>query len=167
MICSRFAYRNAYQIIAIFIVTSVLVGPSGLKAQTLPAPSRTMYKCKIQGTLTYSDTPCLGATKLDIEPTRGVSKLSGKELIGADVAHEHQREEFAQALRPLSGMDAKQLAVASRRYQLPAAAQQECRELDQNLPPVESAEQHAPPAALRDVQMRLFQMRTRFRDLRC
>lgn len=167
MIRSRSAYQNAYKVTAVLIYTTALVVPPMLTAQTLPAPSRTIYKCKIQGSVTYSDTPCLGAKKLDVEPTRGVSKLSGTERIGADVAHEHEREGFAQALRPLSGMDAKQFAVFSRRYQLPAATQQECRDLDQNLPHLESEEQHATPAALRDVQARLFQMRTRFRNLRC
>lgn len=160
-------YRSAYRLIAVLVYAASLISPSMTLAQTLPAPSRTMYKCKIQGTLTYSDSPCLGATKLDIEPTRGVSKLSGTERIGTDVAREHKREGFAQALKPLSGMDAKQFAVFSRRYQLPATVQQECRQLDQDLPRVESEELHAAAPVLREVQVRLFQMRSRFRDLRC
>jgi len=138
-----------------------------LSAQPLPAPSRTMYKCKVKGTTTYSDTPCLGATKLEVEPTRGVSKISGNERLGNDVANERYRETFAEAIRPLSGMDAKQYATFSRRYQLPSSAQQECRTLDQELPLVEEEEKHATQHALNDVQARLFLMRKRLYDLRC
>lgn len=126
-----------------------------------------MYKCKVNGTTTYSDTPCLGATKLEVEPTRGVSKLSGKEKLGNDVVNERHREMFAEAIRPLSGMDAKQYATFSRRYQLSSATQRECRTLDQELPIVEEEEKRAAQPALRDVQARLFLMRKRFYDLRC
>jgi hypothetical protein len=50
-------------------------------AQSLPAPSRTVYKCEVGGKVTYSDSPCLGATRIDVEPTRGVSKLSGSQRV--------------------------------------------------------------------------------------
>jgi len=127
-----------------------------------------MYKCKVNGTTTYSDTPCLGATRIEVEPTRGVSKLSGTQRIGNDIAREQLQEGLATALRPISGMDTKQYAVFARRNQLPAPAQQECRQLDQTLPALESEEKHtATQPALRDVQMRLFQMRRRFTDLHC
>jgi hypothetical protein len=126
-----------------------------------------MYKCKVKGTTTYSDSPCLGATKLEVEPTRGVSKLSGTDRIGNDVFYERQREVFAEGIRPLTGMDAKQLAKFSRRYQLPSAAQQECRQLDERLPIVENEEKRAVQPALQEVQTRLLLLRQRFRELRC
>lgn len=152
---------------ASFFYTAALVGTPLLSAQTLPQPSRTMYKCKVQGTTTYSDSPCLGATKLEVEPTRGVSKLSGRDRIGNDVFRERQHETFAEGIRPLTGMDAKQLATASRRNQLSPAGQQECRQLDRSLPMVEDEERRSLQPTLRDVQARLFLMRKRFRDLRC
>jgi hypothetical protein len=138
-----------------------------LKAQNLRPPSRTMYKCKVNGTTTYSDTPCLGATRIEVEPTRGVSRLSGTQRIGSDVAREQWEEGLATALRPISGMDAKQYAVFGRRRQLPVSAQQECRQLDQALPVLEDEEKHAAQPALHNVQMRLFQMRRRFSNLHC
>lgn len=161
------AARNAYAFTAAILYTVALASASLLSAQSLPAPSRTMYKCKVNGTTTYSDTPCLGATRLEIEPSRGVSKLSGKERLGNDVVNERHREMLAEAIRPLSGMDAKQYATFSRRYQLPSSAQRECRALDQELPLVEQEEKHAAQSALRDVQMRLFVMRKRFQELGC
>jgi len=159
--------RTTYAFIAAILYTAALASTPLLSAQSLPAPSRTMYKCKVNGTTTYSDTPCLGATKLEVEPTRGVSKLSGKERLGNDVANERHRELFAEAIRPLSGMDAKQYATFSRRYQLSSSAQRECRTLDQELPVIEQEEKHAVQPALHDVQARLFLMRKRFYDLRC
>jgi hypothetical protein len=136
-------------------------------AQTLHSPSRTLFKCQEQGKILYSDSPCLGAEKLEVEPTRGVNKLSGKERIGSDVQHELHQEMFADALRPLTGMTAKQLSVQSRRYYLPGAIQDECRRLDQDLVSTEDEEKRVTQHVLRDVQMRLFLLRKRFRELRC
>ena len=136
-------------------------------AQTLHAPSRTLYKCQEQGRLTYSDSPCLGAEKLEVEPTRGVNKLSGKERIGRDVQRELDREMIAEIFQPLSGMNAKQLEVEVRRIKLTGGAQQECHRLDQDLVTTENEEKRASPNAIREVQARLFLMRQRFRELRC
>jgi hypothetical protein len=159
--------RASYALIASLFYTAALLAAPFLCAQTLPQPSRTMYKCKVQGTTTYSDSPCLGATKLEVVPTRGISKLSGRDRIGNDVFLERQHETFAEGIRPLTGMDAKQLATATRRNQLSPAGQQECRQLDQSLPTVEDEEKRAVQPVLRDVQARLFLMRKRFRELRC
>lgn len=166
---SRHSSRSPllYSFTMAVIYAAAFTNTSNLAAQTLPAPSRIIYKCKIQGTVTYSDTPCVGAVKLDVEPTRGVSKMSGTERIGKDVARERYRESLAEAIRPISGMDAKQYATYERRYPLPVAAQQECRQLDRDMPPVEQEERRTAPPALHDVQVRLFLMRKRFKDLQC
>lgn len=149
----------------LFIITMLL--PALTQAQSLPPPTRTMYKCTVQGTTTYSDAPCLGATRLEVEPTRGASKLTGKERIGRDVFNERQHEVFAEGIRPLTGMSAKQLTTSSRRQQLAAAARQECVTLDQSIPSAELEERQSAPAELRSVQERLYQMRQRFKELRC
>lgn len=95
-------------------------------AQGLPSPSRTLFKCVIGGKVSYSDSPCLGAEKIDIEPTRGVSKLSGSERIGNDVRREQHRELIAEAIRPIAGMDAKQMDIFGRRMKLTPDAPREC-----------------------------------------
>jgi hypothetical protein len=125
--------RNRLPLAALMMTlvnASAIFGAPILKAQTLPPPSRTMYKCKVNGTTTYSETPCLGATRIEVEPTRGVSTLSGRQRTGSDVLREQQQEGLAAAIRPVTGMDAKQFKLAERRYALPAAAQQACRQLD-------------------------------------
>jgi hypothetical protein len=138
-----------------------------IAAQTLHAPTRTLFKCQERGTVVYSDSPCLGAEKLEVIPTRGVNKLSGKERIGPDVQRELHREMFAEGIRPLTGLSAKQLEVQTHRFYLTGTAQQECRSLDQNLASTELEEKHAAQNALRDVQTRLLSLRQRFRELRC
>jgi hypothetical protein len=153
--------------LATLISVGAALAGSGSSAQSLHAPSRTLFKCQAQGKTLYSDSPCLGAEKLEVEPTRGVNKLSGKERIGADVQRELHREAFAEGIRPLTGMSAKQFNVQVDRANLPGPVQQECRRLDQDLVSTEYEEKHAAQFALHDVQARLFLMRQRFRELRC
>jgi hypothetical protein len=136
-------------------------------AQQLPTPSRTMYKCKTEKVVSYSDKPCLGAERLVVVPTRGVSKLSGKERIGRDVQEEHRRELFADALRPISGMNPEQFEAARRRTRLSSAAQTECRQLDPVLLRTEAMEAAADKPARPLVQRDLFALRTRYTELGC
>ena len=152
------------------IVTLVAVcvfGSMVATAQTLPQPSRTVFKCKADGKVVYSDSPCVGSEKLEVEPTRGLNAASGKERVGPDVQRELRRESMANALKPITGMDPKQFEAAGRRMQLPADAQRECRELDKSIPAAEVAERHAAKEDVSAVQQRLFVLRTRYRELRC
>lgn len=136
-------------------------------AQNLPSVSRTVFKCQVAGKTVYSDAPCLGAKRIDVEPTRGLNQTSGRVLMGADVLHEQGREAFAGALRPLTGMDAKQLAVAGRRNKLSPDAQRECSLLDGDISVAQQDEKKATPPDLKQVQIKLFQLRKRFQELGC
>lgn len=136
--------------------------------QGLPPPSRTVYKCEDGKQVHYSDSPCLGAKKVDVEPTRGLNKSTGQELQGRDVRHERQREAFANGLKPVTGLDARQLDQAGRRQRLSAEAQRQCRLLDQQIPAAEAAE-HAAKAGpeLTAAQRRLFELRATYRIAGC
>lgn len=136
-------------------------------AQNLLPPSRTVFKCEVAGKITYSDAPCLGAKKLEVEPTRGVSKLSGTERIGRDVHQERYREIMADALKPLTGMDAKQLDTQRRRMKLSPDDQRECQSLDARVEAAERNEQVASSEALKGVQLDLYRLRMRYRELGC
>jgi hypothetical protein len=136
-------------------------------AQQLPSPSRTMYKCKTDKLVSYSDKPCLGAERLVVVPTRGVSKLSGRERIGRDVQEEQHREMFADALRPISGMNRDQFEVYRRRIRLGSAAQAECRQLDPLLMRSEAMEAAADKLTKPTVQRDLFVLRNRYTELGC
>lgn len=131
-------------------------------AQTLSPPSRSVYKCSANGKTTYSDAPCLGAQRLDIEPTRGVG---GKE--GRDVQRERHREMFAEALRPLTGMNAKQFDLHGRRMKLSPAAQRECGALDAQTPATEREEAQATGQRREILKVNLLNLRQRQRELRC
>lgn len=141
---------------------------SATVAQTLPPPSRTVYRCEVGGKVSYSDAPCLGAKKLEVEPTRGMNKSTGKALQGRDVRNEHVREGFAEMVRPITGMDARQLDKAGRRQRLSPEAQRQCRVLDQQLPAIEATERAAKSAPeVAAAQQRLLDLRVSYRKLRC
>src|SRR5690606_490980 len=131
----------------IFVYTAITLvaglAPLESKGQSLPAPPRTISKCTINGEIQYSDTPCIGAQKIDVEPTRGVDSISGKKRVGADVRREHQREAIADAVRPITGMNSKQFDVATRRMKLNPDAQQGCRALDKAVITTEEEERRA------------------------
>jgi hypothetical protein len=147
------------------LVTILILGSLNAvsaSAQSLPALSRTVYKCNVNGRVAYSDSPCLGAERLEIEPSRGVGRTAG-----ADVQRERAREALADAIRPLTGMDAKQFEVQSRRMKLTAAAQRECRALDIDLPAKEHAVAASSGGLRQEEERQLFSLRQRYRYLGC
>jgi len=136
-------------------------------AQKLPPPSRTVFKCQEAGKTVYSDAPCLGAQVIDVEPTRGLNKSSGHVRIGADVQYEQGREMIAEALRPLTGLDAKQLAVQGRRNKLSLENQKECGRLDGAMLAGQREKKAATQFDAKEVQLKLYQQRIRFQSLGC
>lgn len=151
--------------ILIVFAWSVLTTPTS--AQTLPPTSRIVFKCEVAEKTVYSDSPCLGAKTINVQPTRGLNKSSGREVIGNDVRREQHREIIADAIRPLTGMDAKQLDIQGRRMNLPTHIQRECQKLDTEIPAAESKERSAQPERLADIQAQLFRMRRSFREQGC
>ncbi len=127
--------------------------------QNLPAPSRTVYKCISNSKVFYSDSPCLGAERIEVEPTRGVGRVKR-----TDVRREHLREMMAETVKPLTGMDAKQYNTFSRRN---ATARHECRALDNQLPKKEQALTAITVELRPEADKQLLKLRQRYRDLRC
>ncbi|WP_143084514.1 hypothetical protein [Massilia yuzhufengensis] len=154
-----------------FIVGWALIGSflpmSWVWSQSqLPPPNRTIYKCQIKGTISYSDEPCVGAQRLDATPTRGVNRLSGSARTGRDVSNEVRSEQIAQSIRPLTGMNAAQFATAVRRHPLDAATQRECHQLEPAILKLEQAERH-PSAVIGPIQKDLFVLRKQYQKLGC
>ena len=145
----------------------IAVGTYFAFAQKLPPTTRTVYKCEVNGKTIYSDDPCVGAQKLEVEPTRGVDTSAGPRRVGADVQREQHREAIAEAIRPLTGMDAKQLDVAGRRMKLAPEARRQCSDLDRAVPAMESRERLAKANERETVQKQLHELRVRARELRC
>lgn len=148
------------------LICTAMVAMHG-HAQTLPPTSRTVFKCQEAGKTVYSDAPCLGAQVIDVEPTRGLNKSSGHVRVGADVQYEQGREMIAEALRPLTGLDAKQLAVQGRRNKLSLENQKECRRLDGDISVSKRDEKASTRSDLKEVQMKLYQQRLQFKALGC
>lgn len=144
------------------VMAAAMAQPSGLRH-----PNGNVYKCEAEGKVTYSDEPCLGAKRVDVQPTRGLDKSSGKERTGADVARERRREGLADALRPVTGMDAKQFETEGRRHRLQPAEHAECRSLDASIARLEAAEKSAAGEALAKAERDLLNQRRRHLDLRC
>lgn len=148
-------------------LTVILFSGFSLAEVILPAPSRTVFKCQSDGKVVYSDSPCLGAQKIDVEPTRGLNKSTGRELLGSDVRKEQHRETIAAAIQPITGMDAKQFGTFGRRMKLSPEAQKECKQLDIKIPIAEQEEKQAKPEALAKSQSELLILRKRFREIKC
>lgn len=159
--------RHLYPLLSLAFTVSVLSSSYVAAEITLPPPSRTVFKCEVSGKVVYSDSPCLGAQKIDVEPTRGLNKSTGRELVGSDIRQEKQREDLAAAIKPITGMDAKQFGTFGRRMKLTSEAQKECRQLDIQIPIAEKEETPPNPEALAQSQAALLVLRKRFREIRC
>ena len=151
--------------ICTFLVVILAIGQA--LAQKLPAPSRNVFKCENGGKVAYSDEPCLGAKRVDVEPTRGLNMTSGTEKIGNDVRQERQNEQMADALKPLFGESAKERARRHDRAKLSADSQSKCAKLDRDIPTAERQEASSASTTLASIQATLFQMRNEYRKLQC
>ena len=136
-------------------------------AQNLPLPSRTVFKCGVAGKIVYSDSPCLGAKRIQVEPTRGLNKGSGSEKIGVDVRQERRNEQMAEALRPVFGETAEQRTRRHRRMALNPQDRAKCSKLESEMPATEQAELRATKAETPAIQVKLLRLRTQYRDLKC
>ena len=136
-------------------------------AQSLPPPSRTVFKCQQDGKVIYSDAPCLGAERLAVEPTRGLDSQTGRPRMGEDVRRERHNEQVSEALRPIFGESPQQRAVRLRRARLPASAQGVCRQLDRDIPAAEAAERKAQGDGRAGIQARLLELRRQYLSSGC
>lgn len=159
---------NSIRVVRSMALLAIILPCAVVPAQSqLPSPSRTIYKCVVKSSVSYSDEPCAGAQRLDATPASGVSHLSGSSRTGEDVAREKRKEQFAVALRPLSGMTPSQFATASRRSNLAASVQHECGQLEPAILELERGEKRADAATIKQVQQDLFTLRKRYKTLTC
>lgn len=159
--------RNKLVTILVSVALSIFARAVAAQTSTLPLPSRSMYKCTIEKKVTYTDEPCLGAQRIEVEPTRGLNKYSGREITGPDVANEKRREVFANAIKPLTGMNEQQFAVQTRRQNLSVMNKSECATLDVLNAKSEAEERNASAETKPIIQHNLFAQRKKYKDLRC
>lgn len=136
-------------------------------AQKVPAPSRDVFKCEENGKVVYSDAPCLGAKRVDVEPTRGLNKSTGSEKVGADVRRERMDETMAKAVEPIFSETAEQRAKRHRRASLTDKAKVHCNRLDEQIPATEQEEQQTAKEPLPRIQSKLLRLRQQYKELKC
>jgi hypothetical protein len=161
-------HNHSFRVSTNAVLLAVFLTCTMAPAQSqLPAPSRTIYKCQVKGTVSYSDEPCAGAQRLDVTPSRGINRLSVSSRTGKDIASEIHTEQMAAAFRPLSGMNASEYATAGRRGSLTPTVQRECRQLEPGILGLEQAEHFANPGTIKAIQQDLLTLRKRYKTLAC
>ena len=138
-----------------------------VNAQSLPPTSRTIYKCETGGKVVYSDAPCIGAKKIDAEPTKGANKITGKERIGKDVMMENNTEVFTKITHATTGQSPESFERQRRRIYLSPQDKISCAKLDIVINYLEKEEASAKKEQLRNVQENLYNQRLAYRNLRC
>lgn len=153
----------------LLLLSPAIAGAQTTLAQPTPwgSSTRTVFKCTVNKAIVYSDVPCLGAQRLHIEPSRGLNKSTGKELVGADVGREKKREFFAEAIRPITGLNSQQLESETRRSKLAPSAKSDCRQLDGEIARTERSESSSNKESRLAIQEFLYVKRNRYHLLGC
>lgn len=128
-----------------------------------------VYRCEMNGKISYSDEPCMGAKRVDVRPTRGLDKLSGKSSKGAEVRAEEWNKQAADIFRPVFRETPDQRATRHRRYRnnLTPEETAECYLLDARMGRAEEQERAAKGVDLKQVQQQLLMQRQRHKKLKC
>lgn len=126
-----------------------------------------VYRCETAGRVSYSDSPCVGAQEIDATPTQGMDKMTGKSRKGQDVQRAERNAAFAEAIQPLTGMNADEYWVHHRRFPLSPSDKLECTRLDNRLPALKQAVHAAAANDLAQAEVDLYKARKRFNDLNC
>jgi hypothetical protein len=160
--------KNVYCAFGVLPFVALMIC-TGVAAQAikLPPTSRTVFKCTVKERVVYSDEPCIGAQRIDVEPTRGMSKSSGQDVVGTDVRREKQREEFARAVQPLTGLSKPQFDAEQRRAGLPANLKAECKKLDNDIAVGEIQEKSEANSTTSGTQANLLSMRRHHKEIGC
>ncbi|RYH40188.1 MAG: DUF4124 domain-containing protein [Alcaligenaceae bacterium] len=127
----------------------------------------TVYRCETSGKVNYSDAPCVGGKVVDVTPTQGVDKMTGRSLKGDDVRREERRSMFDQMTRPIHGLSHGEMNVLRRRQKLSTADQAQCVSLDLQVPALEAQAARATGSAKGHADVQLYQARRRFFNLKC
>jgi len=88
----------------LLIAVLVLFSAQQVVSQTNTSgkPGTKVYKCGINGRVSFSDTPCPNPEQADIVPGR-VEKSTGAERVAQSPALKNQKDFLAQATSPVKG----------------------------------------------------------------
>ena len=145
----------------IFVLTSLAI------STVCAAAPLTVYRCETNGRVNYSDAPCVGAKVIDVTPTQGADKMTGRSSKGQEVQREEFHSTLDNATRPLHGLSHDEMDIRRRRYKLSSTEQLQCATLDQQLPVLEEKASKAAGAAKGQADVALYQARKQAFDLKC
>lgn len=128
---------------------------------------KSVYRCETGGKVSYSHEPCVGAQEIDVTPTQGMDKMTGRSRKGADVRRHEFEAIRADALKPLTGMTPEQYRVYKRRLPLSPQDRQDCARLDAALPTIKQRAAAALPKERAAAEVELYKARKQFNDLNC
>lgn len=140
----------------------LLIALPGICVAAPPA----VYRCEFNGSVSYSDAPCVGAKVIDATPTKGMDKMTGRTSKGKEVQRDEYRSMLDNATRPLHGLSHEEMEIKRRRLKLSAADQIQCASLDSKLPTLERATQ-ATGSDKAQAEVALYQARKRVFELKC
>ncbi|RYE58307.1 MAG: DUF4124 domain-containing protein [Hyphomicrobiales bacterium] len=144
-----------------------LVVPLLLVSSLCAAAPPTVYRCETGGKINYADAPCVGGKVVDVTPTKGADRMTGRSRKGNDVQREEYRTLLDDATRPLHGLSHGEMDVVRRRQKLSRADQVQCASLDRQVPALEARTAKAVGGAKGQADVELYQARRRVFNLKC
>ena len=136
-------------------------------SMAFPVLAQQVYRCEVNGKVSYSHEPCLGAKAIDTTPTQGMDKMTGKSQKGADVQRDEHRRLMGNISSTITGLSPETHMQLAHRYTLSRSAQAECAAWNLRLPSLEQASSKASPQDKEQAEVDLLKARKAFRDLRC
>jgi len=127
----------------------------------------TVYRCESNGKVSYSDEPCVGAKAIEVTPTQGADKMTGRSRKGKEVQRDEYHTALNTATRPLHGRSHEDMEVLRRRFKLSSADQMQCASLDLQLPDLEEQASSSSGPGKGRADVALYQARKRAFDLKC
>lgn len=134
---------------------------------TSNAQAQPVYRCEINGRISYAHEPCVGAKAIDTTPTQGLDRWSGRVSKGRDVRQAEWERDLSRAVQPITGLTPEQSKVVRHRSRLAHVDKLQCELLDLQLPGLEHQAAQAVGAQRAKADAELFKARMNFRDLRC
>lgn len=128
-----------------------------------------VYRCEVDGKVTFTDDPCLGGARVEVVPTQGLDSLSGKSMKGADVRRNERNRAVDQALRPLTGKAHEEMEVMRRRStnRLTPEERLKCQLMDGRIANLEAQERNTQGEERTRAQAQLLEQRKSHRQLNC
>ena len=131
------------------------------------AMAQQVYRCEVNGQVSYSNEPCQGAKVVNTTPAQSSDKTSDQQQKNLDALKAELERNNATKTRALTAKAPEDPEVARRRENLTPLAKHSCSLLDQSLPQLREDAAHGTPENKEKADIQLYKARKAFQDLRC